>query len=102
VQTSLTERQTLNAAIAAIPHQPEQILLQPLPRQGRVEFWHGCVAITVRGPDWHAVARVQRDHDSDTPWRWYGHETMKDQLGRAWERRFDMVTDDFGNLVEVE
>lgn len=98
---AITERQALDAAITATPYIGEQIVLQPAPQKVRVEFWNIGKAITVRDEDYRTVAHVQRDHDSDEPWRWYGSVRLTDQLGREWVRRVQMVTDDFGDLVEV-
>lgn len=62
-------------------------------------------------PDWYGLdnsARsddgsswFQRRHDSDYGATWFGAETLIDQHGRQWERRYKAVQDDFGNLVEV-
>lgn len=98
---AITERQALDAALAATPYIGEQIVLQPAPQKVRVEFWNIGNAINVRDEDYRTVAHVQRDHDSDEPWRWYGSVRLTDQLGREWVRRVAMVTDDFGDLVEV-
>jgi hypothetical protein len=48
---------------------------------------------------WHSY---QRRHGSEWGIEWFGHEVQVDQLGRAWQRDFDAVVDDFGTLVEVE
>lgn len=95
------ERLALAAAIAATPQIGEQIVLQPEHGRVRVEFWdhHSAISVTA---DYKTVAYVQRDHDSDEPWRWYGSVMLTDTLGREWKRRVKLVTDDFGNLVEVQ
>lgn len=43
----------------------------------------------------------QRRHGSEHGTTWFGTERLLDQHGRKWERGYDAVIDDFGNLVEV-
>lgn len=42
-----------------------------------------------------------RQHASPHGITWYGNERLIDQHGRQWERSYNAVQDDFGNLVEV-
>lgn len=43
----------------------------------------------------------QRFHQSEHGTLWFGEHCMLDPEGRRWERPFNAVVDDFGNLVEV-
>lgn len=104
--TSTAERHAVAAAIDQANHcrvTSDQIVLDATPTHGRrIDWVRGCRALVVRSADWDTLMWVQRDHDSATPWRWYGTETRKDADGRAWQRSLGgLVCDDFGTLVEV-
>jgi hypothetical protein len=98
---AVIERQALEAAFAASLNIGAQIVLEPMNTPVRVQFWRGGSAIHVTGEGHKTLSHVQRDHCSHEPWRWYGRERLTDQFGREWDRMLEMVTDDFGNLVEV-
>jgi hypothetical protein len=73
----------------------DAIYLIPEVRAPRYTQFSGNFAFSDGG------SRFHRRHDSIDGITWFGAERQTDQLGRVWERPFEAVIDDFGNLVEV-
>lgn len=80
-------------------------ITRPPPALHRWEWPEGSnTAFTWSRSPPHFASRHQRRHGNDTDTDappWHGSEGMIDQSGRLWERLFDAVMDDYGNLVEV-
>lgn len=49
-----------------------------------------------------SAMHINRRHGNELGKTWYGTQTATDSKGRVWERWFNAVVDDFGNLVEVQ
>ena len=100
----ITERQALDAAIAATPYQPAQIVLDLPVGKHRWSGYHTYPALAFDLFD--NAARVcghwQRTHGCEFGTTWFGRVAAYDQHGNRWERGWAAVVDDFGNLVEVQ
>lgn len=65
------------------------------------EFCCGGTVIRTSDAGHNTVFWTQRREDGTHPGGWFGSEKRRDQNGRVWERSYNCVTDDFGNLVDV-
>ena len=104
MQTSQTERKALDLAISCAAHDPAQIVLQP---PNGTHPWSGyysghSLTFTHFSDDKHQIGYFSRMHGCKYGTYWYGRCMLLDQHGRRWERNYDAVIDDFGNLVEVQ
>jgi len=97
---AITERQALDRALAATPHQPEQIVLsRPSADPQRTWWLHDyCSASTDQGS---AVCSFWRDWNLGQSAAWHVNANAYDANGTRWERGYMATVDDFGNLVEV-
>ena len=100
----ITERQALDAAIAATPYQPAQIVLEPVV-SGHIGFeWVGngnyCSAFDYE--HMRCAGYIHRDHHSAYGTTWFGERVAFGLDGRKWRHDFKATVDDFGNLVEVQ
>lgn len=92
-------------ALAAITtHDPEQIVLQPPNGTHPWSGYHSGHSLTFThfSDDKHQIGYFSRLHGNQYGTGWYGRIMLLDQQGRRWERNYDAVIDDFGNLVEVQ
>ena len=104
VQARNDERLALDAAIAATPHRTEQIVLDLPVGKHRWSGYHTYPSLGFDLFD-HAAQTCghwQRTHGCEFGRTWFGRAVAYDQHGNRWERSWDAVVDDFGNLVEVQ
>lgn len=98
---AITEREALDAAIVATPHQPEQIMLRRLAADPQRTWWIDtyCNASTKQGV---AVCSFWPHWNVGHSAAWHVNESAYDAKGTRWERGYSATVDDFGNLVEVQ
>lgn len=85
------------AQLRAVSGGPEQIVLTAVARSA-APWWYNGNSCHV---DQFGDVRFFRSHGKDYQAPWWCIVSMVDQDGRLWQRTFDAVIDDFGDLVEV-
>lgn len=100
---AVTKRQALDAAIAAAPQQPEQIVLDLPTGRHRWSGYHQYPALSFSLFDTanRSCGHWGRMHGCEYGTTWYGRAVAFDKNGCKWVRDWDAVIDDFGDLVEV-
>jgi len=98
---AVTERHALDAALAATPDQPEQILLTRRAADPQRTWWLGCYCSASADTHIAPVCSFWPIRDQDSGSGWYVKEIAYDAKGNPWERSYCATVDDFGNLVEV-